>query len=67
MNEKCCLPYQQIKDAAAIKPLQPPLRELRMATNPQTLQPALKVHPEGTQDGKEQDTGPRQLRCTSKE
>ena len=25
------------------------------------------VHPKGTQDGKEQDTGPRQLRCIPKE
>lgn len=61
------LPYQQIKDAAAVKTLQSPLMELRMATNPQTLQPPLKVHPEGTQEGKGQDTCPRELRCTSKE
>ena len=31
------------------------------------LQPLPVVHPEETQDVKMQDTGPRQLRCISKE
>ena len=30
------------------------------------LQPSPGVHPEGAQNGKEQDTGPRYLRCKSK-
>lgn len=41
VDENCGLPYQQIKDVAAIKPT------------------AIAVSPncEGTQDGKEEDTG----------
>ena len=33
----------------------------------QPLQQPSTLHPEGSQDGEEQDTGPRQLRCISKE
>ena len=51
--KKCCLPYQQTKDAVAIKP---------SAT---TAAPV--VHPEGTQAGKAQDIGPRYLRFISKD
>lgn len=40
VKEKCCLPYQETKGIATLKMLQPP--------------PV--VYPEGTQDGKEQDT-----------
>ena len=49
-----------------------PLRELRIETgcppsSHQPLQPPPTVHPEETQDGKTQDSGPRELRCISKE
>lgn len=36
-------------------------------TGPWPLQPPPTVPPEGTQDGKKQDTGPRELKCTSEE
>ena len=50
VDAKRCLPYQQTKDAVAIKPT-------ATAVGP-------KVSPEGTQDRKEHDPGSRQLRCT---
>ena len=53
VDEKRCLPCQQTKDAVAIKPS-------AATTSP-------RGEPEGTQDVKEQDTGPRQLRCISEE
>ena len=43
------------KDATAIKSLQPALRLLK----PSATAAMPTVHPEGTQDGKEQGTGPR--------
>ena len=43
------------KDATDVKPLQQPLRLLK----PSVTAAMPTVRPEGTQDGKEQDTGPR--------
>ena len=79
VNEKCCLPYQLTKDAASVKPsaTSAPTGEPWgnsgwwqmgcLLPSPQPLQPPPRVQPEGTQNGKEQDTGLRELRCISKE
>jgi len=42
-------------------------QKMLQPSSQQALQLPSTVHPEGTQDGKEQDTGPRYLRCISKE
>ena len=52
VNDKYGLPYQQTKD------LPPPSHHITAA---------LMVHAEETLDKKAQDTGPRELRCISKE
>ena len=53
-GKKCCLPYQETKDAAANKPSC-------------YSSPAIGNLSEGTQNKKAQDTSPRWLRCMSKE
>ena len=45
MDKESCLPYQSTKDVMAIKP--------------SATVAVLTVHPEGIQDGNNQDTGPR--------
>ena len=64
VNEKCCLPFQQTKDVAAIKPshYSPPAGEPQGNSgwrqmgcplpSPKPLQQPPAVHPEGIQDGK---------------
>ena len=42
-------------------------QKMRQSPSHQQLQTLPSVHSEGTQDGKEQGTGPRQLRCIPKE
>ena len=78
VNEKCRC---QAKDAAVIKPSshsssrRRDLRALGMETNrlPACWQALshccspTSVHPEGTRDERTQDTGPRELRCRSKD
>ena len=38
-----------------------------LTTIPSATAATLTVHPEGTQDGEKQDTGPREQRCPSRE
>lgn len=78
VNEKCCLPHQQTNDTVVMKPSVTTTPEGvswenwrwrpmgYLLPNQQPLQPPCNVHPEGTQDGKAQGTGPRYLRCISK-
>ena len=78
MNQKYCLPYQSTKDVAAIKPshysclmvtsegTQAGDKEC-LPSSSQLLHPPTTVHPEGAQDEKTQDAGPRELRCIAKE
>ena len=73
------LPYQWTKDVATIKPSHCSLhnrecwrtqernRMLSIRSSATAAHPPPMVHPEGTQDGKAKDTGPRQPGCVSKE
>ena len=65
VQKRCCS-----RQAITLRPPQRwALRELRIETgcppsSHQPLQPPPDLYPEGTQDEKAQDTGPRWLRCT---
>ena len=81
MDKECHLPYQQTKYVVAIEPSTPtttPDAETWggnlgwkqsgcLPPSHQPLQLPSAMHPEGIQDGQEEDTGPRWLRCMSKE
>ena len=68
VNEKCGLPSHQTKDAVAINLSvmtctdsghEVTQDDNKGAAKPSATVPSPVVHHEGTQDGKEQDTGPR--------
>ena len=69
VKENCDLLCLLTEDAEATKPsarLLHPHLPLRLVS-PEELWIETELHPEGPQDRKEQGTGPKQLRCSSKE